>query len=489
MSKRRKSNKIQIQPISDKRQAFNQAVNSVMAMDAFQNLLARTGFGSTNLMEGTQYLLTRMTRDYATLNALYRSNWLARRIVDIIPKDMMRNWVSYQSDVAPEQIDKLKKMERLTRLRASLLKGLYWGRLYGGAAGLIMLEGQEDALEEPLDLDDIMPGDFKGLLLVDRWQGIFPQSEMVTDLGSPEFGMPKYYEFRDPNMPNNPVAKVHHSRLIRFCGDDLPNWEVQAETYWGASVIESVYDELRKRDNTSANIAGLVFLANLRILKMNDLGQQLGLGTEQANKDFYNTLTAQNHLLSNFGMYVMDKEDDFQSVNYTFAGINDIYESFMLDMSGATQIPATKLFGRAPAGMNSTGENDMRNYYDVVEQEQEAHLRPALEKLLPILCMSTLGTVPDDIDFIFNPVGTPSDEQLANIVKAESEVVFAAHDRGLIADRTALQELKTMGEQSGLFSNITDDDINAANDKPVDPKMFEEDPLNDPKEAEENEGG
>lgn len=77
------------------------------------------------------------------------------------------------------------------------------------------------------------------------------------------------------------MYKVHHSRLLRFTGDDLPYWESQAEQQWGASVIESIFDELKKHDNVSWNIAQLTFMASLRILKMADMGQMLSATDEQ----------------------------------------------------------------------------------------------------------------------------------------------------------------------------------------------------------------
>src|SRR5690606_930445 len=103
---------------------------------------------------------------------------------------------------------------------------------------------------------------------------------------------------------------------------------------------------------------------NLRILKIEDMGQLLTATDQKAQQDFYNTITAMNWLQSNFGVQLMSKEDDFQQFTLqNFTGINDIYESFMLDVSGAAQIPVTKLFGRSPAGFQATGESDLRNYY------------------------------------------------------------------------------------------------------------------------------
>ena len=48
------------------------------------------------------------------------------------------------------------------------------GRLYGGAGGIIMIDGHEDMLDQPIDLDMVMPGRFKGLIILDRWTGITP---------------------------------------------------------------------------------------------------------------------------------------------------------------------------------------------------------------------------------------------------------------------------------------------------------------------------
>lgn len=450
--------------------ALPELLKGMLMQDAFQNILARTGYGTANLMEGTQYPLTRLTRNYQLMNSLYRNNWVARRIVDLIPKDMLRQGWKYETDLMPEDITKLYKMARTTRLERSLLQGLNWGRLYGGAAGLIMVEGQEEELDQPLDIDAIMPGDFKGLLIVDRWSGVYPQIDLVSDISNPEFGLPEYYEFRSD--ANQTVAKVHHSRIIRFTGCDLPEWEKQAEVYWGSSVIENVYEEIKKRDNASANISGLIFLANLRIMKMSDLGELLAGTNTKAQQDFYNTMQAQNTLMSNFGIQIMSKDDDFAQFQLNnFTGLNDIYESFMLDVSGAAQIPVTKLFGRSPAGFNATGESDLRNYYDVVEGEQEAHLRPALEKLLPVICMSTLGFVPDEIEIEFNPVSTPSEKEAADLVKSKTDAVLAYHDRGIISDRTALLEAKQMSDGTGIFTNITDEDIEKASDEAGGPML------------------
>ncbi len=440
------------------------AADAKPTMDSYSNPPARLGFGTPNLMETATYPITRMTQNYALLNSMYRNDWIAARIIDALPHDMVKNWYSVTSQLQPDQISKLEAVERQTNLKKRLLEGLKWGRLFGGAAGIIIVEGQEDMLSEPLDLRTIMPGQFKGLIIADRWNGIYPDSAIVQDLSDPDFGLPEYYTF---SMTDTDLANgicVHHSRVIRFTGRELPYVERMSESWWGISELEHVYTELTKRNTSSANVAQLIFQANIRTYKMADLGQTLMATDPQSQRDLYQTLSMQNFLMSNMGLNVMDKDDDFITNQYTFSGLSEVYELFMMDVAGAAEIPVTRLFGRSPAGMNATGESDLRNYYDKVRQQQEAQLRPALEKLLPVLCMSTWGMVPDELTFDFNPVRDTSDEERANLIQQSANAINTVFQSGIISQRTALKELRQSGATFGMWSNITDEDIDKADD-------------------------
>ena len=458
--------------IKEKLKSQTEVLNKLYTMDAFQNQMARLGFGQPNLNEGADYPLTRMSQNYNLFTSLYRSSWIVRKIVDVFPSDMVKNWIKFNSSLDPEKISKINSVIRKTKTKEKIKEGLRWARLYGGAAGLILIDGDED-LSEPLDYDTIMLDDYKGLLIFDRWNGIYPDIELEDDISDEEYGYPKYYSISLSEANNNlmlsynkqDLVKVHHSRIVRFNGRDLPLWERQAEMFWGESEIEIVFEELKKRDNTSANIASLIFLANIRVLKMNDLGQLLGASTQKAQENLYKVLQAQNQLMSNMGIYVMDKDDDFGSEQYSFGGLNDIYESFMLDIAGACEMPVTKLFGREPTGFNSTGESDLTQYYDTLEEKQETYLQPIIDKLLPIIFMSTLGAIPEDLDWEFNPCMNVNSKDLAGLAQSMASPIFEAFNAGLITKEIALKELKQQNEKTGMWSNITDEDIkNAKNE-------------------------
>lgn len=432
---------------------------SERTVDALVNQNARLGAGTNNLLESTEYSNERLTQEVNLINTLYRSHWIVAKIIDSIPEDMCKNWISIKTQMAPDEKERFNKLQRNTRVKRDIIKALKWGRLYGGAGAIMIIEGHEHILDEPLKYDEIMPDSFKGLIVADRWVGLIPSNETIDNLSSPEYGLPKYYEWK---LEDNSTVRVHHSRILRFAGRELPELERYSENHWGASEVEVIFDELKKRDNTSWNIAQLVFMANLRVLKMDDLGELLAIGDEQSQRDLYNTVRAQNELMNNMSLQVMDKTDDFQNYSYSFSGLSDVYQNFMLDIAGAAEIPVTKLFGRSPAGLSATGESDMQNYYDMIGLKQASQLEPALDKLLPIMAMSEFGYIPEDLDYEFNPLAEQSEEELAEIVAKKTASIVETFNAGIISQKIAMKELKEMSVTTGMYGNITDEDIESA---------------------------
>lgn len=430
-----------------------QNTEAVNVLDAFSNPLFRLGYGSQSPLEATEYPLTRMTDNYALLNSLYRDNWVVQNVVGLMVDDMLREWYKLKGNATPEQLDALDQVERKTQLRARLNEGLRWGRLYGGAAGLIQIEGQED-LSKPLDLELVYPGSFRGLYILDRWQGVTPNMELVFEGGDP---IPESYSITDAE--GHTVVNVHHSRVIRFTGRDLPFLERVAEMYWGESEVEALYKDVVSHDNVSANMAALTFQANVNTMEVKGMEQMLSMASPEVQRRFWAVMQAQSVLRTNYGTQLVEQGTKLTNTQYHFNGLQEVYESMCLNLCGASHYPMTKLFGRSPGGLNSTGESDLRNYYDYVDSQREAKLRPALEKLLPVLCMSAWGFVPDDLAVTFPPLWTPTAKEVAEIAKTKSEAIVSGYQAGLLNVDTAQKELKKLEEETGMFGSITDEEI------------------------------
>jgi phage-related protein (TIGR01555 family) len=125
-----------------------------------------------------------------------------------------------------------------------------------------------------------------------------------------------------------------------------------------------------------------------------------------------------------FHSQYFDAEEDYSRDTVNFTGIPDVlYIIFML-IAADTSYPITRLFGVSPAGMNSTGESDMRNYYDAVRSDQELILQPILLRLIRIIS-EWKGIEEPYIEF--DPLQTMNDKEKADIekVKADTEQVKA----------------------------------------------------------------
>lgn len=435
-----------------------------MMLDGYINTLAYLGEASEQT-KANDYKRHSITAERELLTVLYRENWLAKKIIDMPSEDMTRAWYSISSSVDQEKLNELARLEQRHGIKSELTDAIKWARLYGGSAAVMVLKGQEDMLDQPLNYDDLMPGCFRGVLVVDRTDGLFPSIELEEDMDDPDYNTPMYYNvyIRGSRLQ---TLRVHHSRMLLFHGRKLPPQEEINEDYWGAAELEHIYEELQKRNATSANIAQLIFQANVAALKMADYSEILGMGTEKQKQRIYEAIFQQNRLKNNFGLWVMGAGDSYEQHPYSFSGISDVYETFMLDMAGAAEIPATRLFGRAPQGMNSTGESDMKNYYEKIAQLQERMLKPQLEKLLPVMAISLWGEIPDDMEIVFEPLMTTTPAERSQINQQLTQTIISAYSAGLIDRATALKELQELGKPIGVWTNITPDLVEQAEREP-----------------------
>ena len=160
------------------------------------------------------------------------------------------------------------------------------------------------------------------------------------------------------------------------------------------------------------------------------------------------------HMMSSFGLLLLNPDESLETHPYSFDGIKDMHEAFMTEVAGAAEIPVTKLFGRSPDGMNATGEADMRNYYERIASLQRRMLRPALERLLPVMAISCWGYAPEDMEIIFEPVMTTSPAEKAELVQKMTSDVIEAFKAGLISREQAIAELESRGEPLGVYTKI-----------------------------------
>ena len=446
----------------------------VKSYDAISNPIARLGVGTDNIINAHEYIFENITKNYGLLNTLYKDNWLVQNIIQLLPQDIVKKWFTITGDFSPDELEKINDYTRKIRLHRQITEGMQWARLYGGAAGILLVKGQTENLNEPLDLDIVMPNTFLGIYIIPCWQ-FSPNYEIVDNPEDENFGYPEYYDVFDSEL--NISAKVHCSKLIRFEGRELPPVERANNQYWGISELESVYREIVRRDTTAENIASLIFKANLSVMHIKDLDQIFAINSVQAQERFWNTMQSIATVESSMGIKLVGAEDRAEFLNYGFNGIKDIYEGIMMDLAGATHIPVTKLFGRSPAGMNSTGESDLQNYYDYIDEIRDANFRPIIKRLLPLLCLSVLGKIPNNLNFEFPEMKTLNDSEKAQLLQQYTSPIIEAFNSNLITQDMAQKELKKLSEKLGVFDTITEELIEQSKGKFINDLQQMQDPM------------
>lgn len=430
----------------------------IFTKDSFTNFQAKLGIGANNQMSGSSYSFNPITRIRLTLEFMYRGSWICAAAVDMPAEDMTRTGITI-TGLDPNDTDDVQQSFSEMGIWASLCEAIKWGRLFGGSLAYLMIDGQDPST--PLNLDSIAEGQFKGLMILDRWQVSPSISEVVNDLG-PDFGLPVYYDITADRVLSNTWTRVHHSRMIRFIGHDLPFQQRISEMGWGESVLERINDRLVAYDSASTGAAQMLYKAHLRTLKVDNLRgiiAQGGPAMEGLTAQIQNMRLTQ----SNEGITLLDKDDEYDAQVYTFSGLHDMLTAFIEQLSGALQIPLTRLLGQSPGGLSSTGDSDITTYYDNIQKQQEVRLRSAMTKILDLTCRSTLGyALPGGVRFKFNPLYTMDEPERAEVAVKTTGAIVSAFQAGIIDKRTALQELRHSSDITGVFSNIQDQDVDDA---------------------------
>lgn len=431
--------------------------------DSFQNFAANLGYGTANISTGATYGFNPISRVHIQLEWMYRGSWIVRKIVDVVAEDMTRAKIQVTSEESPDDLHQLDQYWNRLMIWQRLCETLKWARLYGGCLAVMMIDGQRP--EDPLQIESIGKDQFKGLLVLDRWMIWAQLDDPVTDFGT-DFGQPKFYT-TNSDARSIPSMRIHHSRCIRLDGVELPYWQRLTENGWGLSVIEPLFDRLVAFDSTTQGAAQLVYKAHLRTYYVERLREIIATGGKT-----YQALLQQVNMIrlmqTNEGMSLFDASDKFEAQTYSFAGLADMLVQFSQQLSGAADIPLTRLFGQAPAGLNATGESDMRNYYDMINSQQESRLRRGVETLRSVTYRSRFGRAPKPGEsFEFTNLYKMTDTEKSGVAASIVATAVQGFEGQLMTREAAMKEIKQWSRVTGFGSSITEEDIeDAKTDEP-----------------------
>lgn len=340
-------------------------VDAILRADSWNNAVTGLGHAMRDKITHTEFSADHVLSD-ETLESLYHGDDIAARVCELLPDEMLRQGFDIQS----EDSDTINR--ELSRLgaREKLSEALVWSRVFGGAALFLGVDdGQNQAL--PLKLESVLSLKFMTVL---EKRDLQPTT-FYRDPFGPQFGQVQTYR-----VANN---EIHESRLLLFHGTRTSKKRRSTNGGWSHSVLQRMYDVMRQFNMSWQSAAHLMTDAAQAVFKLKGLHAQIA-----ANKtsEILQRMELVDMSRSVARAVLLDAEDeDFKRDTYSFGGVPDLLDKFTLRLAAAARMPVSLLMGQAPAGLNATGDSDIRFFYDQVKAAQEHTLRPALERLVALI--------------------------------------------------------------------------------------------------------
>lgn len=436
--------------------------------DSLSNIV--TGMGTArDKSTGAQFVERLLTEQ--ELHAMYRDDWVSKKIVNIPAEDMVRKGRQWKGDSG--QITALENAEKQLKVTAQVKKGLQWARLYGGAA-LLLDDGGLPT--RPIKPETFGQGALKAIHVVSRRRVNMPEA-LEDDIRSSNFGRPRKIEINFGGASSR--TQIDPSRVIYIHGEQTPDTDT-VEDFWGDSVLRGVYSAVQHAAKAPHGFAQLIDEAKTDFVAIKGLRNQVAT---QAGRDT---------LLQRWGIFDLAKglngvgmidadEEEFITRQMSFADHDKLIMAFLIIVSGAADIPATRMLGQAPSGLNATGESDLRNYYNAIESAQETELGPVLDYLDEFLIRHALGNKPEDLWYEFRPLWTPTAKEFAEIALAKANAIGVYASKAIIDPYALKVGAETMLVEDGLlpgFEQALEEakTLAAEADEPMLPEDDDDDP-------------
>lgn len=406
------------------------------------------------------------------LSVFYEGNGLFAKIIDAPAEEALKkgftlDGVSDQSviDFAYESLDELDWEE-------TAMTALKWARLFGGSIAVLLINDGR-GLEEPLDwksiksIDDIRIYDRSVIQPDYSSMFSYDPTDPFGTRGS-RLGMPEYYHITS----RYGSFTVHDSRCLVFQNGILPeNCTNSVYQLWGMPEYVRLRRAIRSTELAHESAPKMLDKSVQPIYKAKNLANLLS--SDEGETILLKRLQAIDLARGMLDSIAIDSDgEDYDFKSFQLAGVADIIDATCNYLSALTSIPQTILFGRSPAGMNSTGQSDMENYYNYVERIQKRMLRSNLRYLLSVIFQAGLYTkeveeVPK-IKIAFNSLWSATEKEQAELeqmkasiqqVKAQTAQIYV--DMSAIDPSEVRQKLASGDEFSveTMLDDYSDDEL------------------------------
>lgn len=378
--------------------------------------------------------------------AAYSSSGLLRKICQIPALDMVREWRTWNgldADQVAKVYAKEKEFGLVNHVRqAEVLRAL------GGGALIMGLPGDPTQPANP-------NAPLAFVHVVSRWHLTFDR--LQEDPTRPGFGEPEMWTMNTTTGSR----QIHPSRVIPFRADRTASLAMTsistADAFWGESVVAQVLDAVKDSDAARAAFASLLHKAKLLRIGIPNLYEMVAGGKE---KDVFARLAILASAESMHNATVFDAGDDegkggekITDAEYNFAGAKDMLYAYGEFVAAISDIPATRLLGRAPEGMNASGDSQQRDWNKRIKAMQSLDLAPCLDRLDPHL-LAAAGAPSDAANATWDPLDTPSEKENAERFKIQMEAVDKLAGLAAIPDEAFNRGVQSLMVEEGYLPEL-----------------------------------
>ena len=413
------------------------------------------------------------------IDAAYRGSGLLRKIIQIPALDMVREWRDWRLDA--ETVSKIEAEEKRLGLRekvraAEVLRGL------GGGALILGLPG-DPATPAP---ETIRTGQLLFVHVVSRWHLSF--SQMQDDARLPGYGEPLMWQL---NSGTTAQMNLHPSRVVPFRADTTAMLAAltmgRDDAFWGESRVAQVLDAVKDSDAARGAFASMLHKARLTRIGIPRLSEIVSTpGGEAAVSARLEVIALAesmfNATLFDAGTDGKDAEK-IEDITYSFAGAKDILSAYAEFVAAISDIPATRLLGRAPEGMNSSGDSQQADWRKRIRAMQTLELAPCLDRVDPWLVQSATGSLPDaSAWYDFAPLDTPGEKENADRFAVQVGALEKLVNMGIMPERALAKGAQSLLVEEGYLPGLEA----ALEEIPEDERWgIEADPMLDPASGKE----
>jgi phage-related protein (TIGR01555 family) len=385
--------------------------NTLKGLQGSSDVTRHTTFGTFNVL------------DDQVLTNMWMGDGFAKKIVSAPVDDMTRNWIEIENDTTGNIEKEMMRLDVKTEINTAMK----WARLYRGCVIALGINDGGD-LTEPIKIDKVKSIDWIKVFPVPRV--INSSAQIEKDSESEYFGD---FEIFQLQKIYGGVLEIHRSRCLVFKGEPAPTTTSQVGfeyLYWGISALQSTWTQISNYGALEQGLINLMLEAVIGIYKIDNLANLLAENNTEA---VYTRMEIINYSKSLINSVLLGANEEFTRNTASFAGIPEMTDRFMMNLSAVTEIPVTRLFGRSPAGENATGTSDLMTYYDMVKAKQETQLFPPLQYLVSIINQYA-GNKQEDPLITFNPIWQPTPMELMEMKKQQAEIDQIYINMGVLDD-------------------------------------------------------